>query len=85
VVGVCGELGVGLLDRLGEPLAPGVLGQCAVDAGHARVVALAFAGGDDQIGWMSSTDSPFARRCGSWALIWRHVSSAASNFGRART
>ncbi|MEU1465265.1 hypothetical protein ABZ467_32275 [Streptomyces sp. NPDC005727] len=41
---------MGLLDGLRVRLALGVLGERPVDAGHRRVVSLASAGGDDQVG-----------------------------------
>ena len=45
-----GEVGVGLGDGFWIGLGLGVLSQSAVDAGQTRVLALALAGGDDQIG-----------------------------------
>nr|WP_240450449.1 hypothetical protein [Streptomyces sp. 11-1-2] len=45
-----GEVGVCLGDGFGVCLALGVLGECPVDAGHRGVLALALAGGDDQVG-----------------------------------
>ncbi|MER6434130.1 hypothetical protein ABT272_41600 [Streptomyces sp900105245] len=44
------EVGVGLGGGFGVRLALLVLDQRPVDAGQARVVALALAGGDDQVG-----------------------------------
>jgi hypothetical protein len=44
-----GEVGVCLFEGLGVGLSLGVLGQCPVDAGQARVAPSAFAGGDDQV------------------------------------
>jgi hypothetical protein len=53
---------VSLHDGVGVGRCLLVLGEGAVDAGQAGIAAFAFAGGDDQVGRMSSTDSPFARR-----------------------
>jgi hypothetical protein len=44
-----GEVGVCLVDGLGVRLRLLVLGKRPVDAGRAGVLALAFAGGDDQV------------------------------------
>lgn len=57
-----GDIGVGLVDGLGVALPLLVLGQRPVDAGQARVVALALAGGITRSRRMSSTDSRLARR-----------------------
>jgi hypothetical protein len=45
-----GEVGVGLFDGFGICLALGVAGERPVDAGDGGVLALALAGGDDQVG-----------------------------------
>jgi len=50
---------MGLVDGLGVRLPLLVLGDRPVDAGRARGVSLAFAGGSGRI---DSTDSPLARR-----------------------
>ena len=44
-----GKVGVGLVDGLGVRLRLVVLGKGPVDAGRAGVLALPFAGGDDQV------------------------------------